>query len=163
MRIDAYGLGLEVPTGWEGRIRRQVLPPETAPEFRSHAVLHAGDFALPDERGDFGSGAVEGLRPSQAFFALVEYDASSAGTALFASSGMPRELRTDEFSSRQLQRTLRGQGGVQRFFVEEDRAFCLYVVLGSMAERSRVVPRVNAVLETVTIAAAVPPELLEAL
>jgi hypothetical protein len=163
MLIAAHGLGLQVPTGWEGRIRRQALPPGTSPQFRSHAVLHAGDFALPDERGDFGSGAVEALRPNQAFFALVEYGTGSVGTALFASSGMPGELRTDEFSSRQLQRTLPGQGGVQRFFVEEGRAFCLYVVLGSMAERSRVVPKVNAVLATVTIAAAAPPELLEQL
>jgi hypothetical protein len=167
MRISAHGLALEVPTGWEGRIRRATLPVEAAgtdsPQFRANAILHAADFPLPDERGDFGSGAVETMRSNHAFLALVEYGSASAGTALFASGRMPRELGTDDFSSRQLQRTLRGQGGLQRFFVEEGRAFCLYVVLGSMADRSRVVPRVNAVLSAISISAAVPPEWLEAL
>ncbi len=167
MRISAHGLAVDLPTGWEGRIRRQPLPVEAGcadtPKFRSHAMLHAADFPLPDERGDFGSGAVETMRSHHAFIALVEYGSGSAGTALFASGGMPRELRTDEFSGRQLQRTLRGQGGVQRFFVEEGRAFCLYVVLGSMADRGRVVPRVNAVLSAISISAALPPEWLEAM
>jgi hypothetical protein len=76
---------------------------------------------------------------------------------------MPRELGPEEFSARQLQRTLRGQGGVQRFFVEEGRAFCLYVVLGGLEDRGRVVPRVNAVLTAITISAALPPEWLEAM
>lgn len=165
MRISAHGLSLDVPLGWEGRIRRLEAPsgPDRA-DFRAHAVLHAADFPLPQERGDFGSGAVEIMGAGHAFIALIEYHSSSAGTALFGSGvGMPRELSTEDFSSRQLQRTIAGQGGVQRFFVEGGRAFCLYVVLGSMADRARVVPRVNAVLPAITIAAPVPPEWLEAM
>ena len=163
MKLSAHGLALDLPTGWEGRIRRERLPAGASPTLRSHAVLHAGDFPLPDDRGDFGSGAVESLASSQAFVALVEYGAGSAGAALFAAIGMPRELGADEFGPRQLQRTLPGQGGVQRFFVEEGRAFCLYVVLGGMGERGRVVPRVNAVLSAITISATAPPEWLEAM
>ena len=159
MRISAHGLDIDVPSGWEGRIRKG--PHGT--QFRSHAVLHAADFPLSEERGDFGSGAVETMGAGHAFIALIEYDASSAGTALFASGGMPRELRTDDFSPRQLQRTIAGQAGTQHFFVEEGRAFCLYVVLGSMAARGHVVPRVNAVLPTIRIAAPIPPEQLEAM
>ena len=168
MRISAHGLTLDVPEGWEGRIRRQQLPSGAATseraEFRAHPVLHASDFPLPEERGDFGSGAVESMQSGHAFLALVEYHSSSAGTALFRSGvGMPRELTTEDFSARQLQRTIPGQGGTQRFFVVDGRAFCLYVVLGSMAERARVVPRVNAVLGAITISEPVPPEWLEAM
>jgi len=168
MRISAHGLGLHVPPGWEGRIRRQQLP-DGAPtsdraQLRAHAVLHAADFVLPEERGDFGSGAVETMQSCHAFIALVEYHSSSVGTALFGSGlGIPRELSTDDFSPRQLQRTIAGQAGIQRFFVEGGRAFCLYVVLGSMAHRARVVPRVNAVLPAITISAPVPPEWIEAM
>ena len=168
MRISAHGLDFHVPAGWEGRIRRQHAPSGATAseraEFRAHAVLHAADFLLPEERGDFGSGAVEKMSSGHAFIALVEYHASSAGTALFGSgTGMPRELSTEDFSPRQLQRTIAGQAGTQRFFVEDGRAFCLYVVLGSMAERALAVPRVNAVLPAITIAAPVPPEWLEAM
>jgi len=168
MRISAHGLDVDVPSGWEGRIRKQHLPITPAgshgTQFRAHAVLHAADFVLPEERGDFGSGAVETMQPGHAFIALVEYNTSSVGTALFASgAGMPRHLRTDDFNPRQLQRTIPGQAGTQRFFVEEGRAFCLYVVLGSMAARGHVVPRVNAVLPAIRIAPPVPPEWLEAM
>jgi hypothetical protein len=167
MRIAAHGLELDVPSGWEGRIRRLVLPSVTETSdgvrLRSHAVLHAANFALPEERGDFGSSAVETMQPGHAFVALVEYHSSSAGTALFAAgAGMPRQLSPDDFNPRQLQRTIPGQAGAQRFFVEEGRAFCLYVVLGSMGERARTVPRVNAVLSAISIEAPVPPEWLEA-
>ncbi len=164
LRISAHGLALEVPPGWEGRIRRQQVPSSDPTELRAHAVLHAADFPLPPERGDFGSGAVETMQSGHAFVALVEYHSSSAGTALFASgAGMPRELSTEDFSPRQLQRTIAGQAGTQRFFVEDGRAFCLYVVLGSMADRARAVPRVNAVLSAITIATPVAPEWLEAM
>jgi hypothetical protein len=122
-------------------------------------VLHAADFALPEKRGDFGSGAVETMRSDQAFIALVEYHRDSARTALFAAhSGMPRQMGTDDFSPRQLQRTIRGQGGTQVFFVEAGRAFCLYVVLGSMANRHQVVPRVNVALSAIEIESPLPPE-----
>lgn len=166
--ISAHGLGLDVPSGWEGRIRRQALPSGAATsdraQVRAHAVLHASNFPLLEERGDFGSGAVETMHSGHAFIALVEYHSSSVGTALFGSDvGMPRELSTGDFSPRQLQRTIAGQAGTQRFFVEDGRAFCLYVVLGSMADRARVVPLVNAVLPAITIAAPVPPEWLEAM
>ena len=168
LRISAHGLALEVLPGWEGRIRRQQVPSGAVTsdraQIRAHAVLHAADFPLPEERGDFGSGAVETMQAGHAFIALIEYHSSSVGTALFGSGlGMPRELSTEDFSPRQLQRTIAGQAGTQRFFVEDGRAFCLYVVLGSMDDRARVVPRVNAVLSAITIAAPVPPEWLEAM
>lgn len=165
MRISAYGLAVDVPPGWEARIRRLSLPLRQAGEgFRAHPVLHAADFALPEERGDFGSGAVETLGPSQAFIALVEYDPSSAGTALFSSpAAMPLQVAADDFSTQQLQRTIGGQAGTQKFFVDGGRAFCLYVVLGGMANRHHAVPRVNAVLSAIEITPLVAPDLAELL
>ena len=166
MRISAYGLAVDLPSGWEARIRRHRLglQPGAGDGFRSHPVLHAADFALPEERGDFGSGAVEAMRPSQAFIALIEYDPSSAGTALFSAQvALPLQVGADDFSSQRLQRTIRGQAGAQRFFVDGGRAFCLYVVLGSMANRHHVVPQVNAVLSAIEIAPLVAPDLVELL
>ena len=165
MRISAYGLAVDVPSGWEARIRRHPLALQPAGDgLRSHPVLHAADFALPEERGDFGSGAVETMAPAQAFIAMIEYDPSSAGTALFASPvAMPLQVGADDFSPQQLQRTIRGQAGAQQFFVDGGRAFCLYVVLGSMANRHHAVPRVNAVLSAIEITPRVAPEVAELL
>ncbi len=44
-----------------------------------------------------------------------------------------------------------GQGGAQSFFSERGRAFCLYVVLGSYAARTRLVPRADAFYRTLEI------------
>ena len=165
MRISAYGLAVDVPSGWEARIRRHPEALQPAGDgFRAHPVLHAADFTLPEERGDFGSGAVETMEPSQAFIALVEYDPSSAGNALFSSDvAMPLQVGADDFSTQQLQRTIRGQAGTQAFFVDGGRAFCLYVVLGSMANRHHAVPRVNAILAAIEITPRVAPDLAELL
>ena len=51
-----------------------------------------------------------------------------------------------------MQRAIAGQAGVQYFFNEGGRAFCLYAVIGSYAQRAALVPKVNAVLATVKIA-----------
>jgi hypothetical protein len=53
-----------------------------------------------------------------------------------------------------LQRTIAGQSGVQRFFTEAGRAFCLYVVVGAHVNRHRAVVAVNHLLAGVQIDAA---------
>ena len=65
--------------------------------------------------------------------------------------GLPRTLDPDGFDPRVLNRQLAGQAGLQRFFNESGRAFCLYVVLGGYQRRHDVVPAVNAVLATIQI------------
>jgi hypothetical protein len=161
VRIAAYGLAVDAPSGWEARIRRLADQP-AGDQYRAHPVLHAADFALPEERGDFGNGAVETMAPSHAFIALIEYHPSSAGTALFSSTvTMPLRVHADDLSPQQLQRTIRGQAGTQTFFVDGGRPFCLYVVLGSMANRQHTVPRVNALLSAIEITPLAAPDLAE--
>ena len=50
-----------------------------------------------------------------------------------------------------LRRGLSGQSGSQWFFTEAGRPFTLYVVLGSHIQRSRLVPRVNDLIGTLSI------------
>jgi hypothetical protein len=106
---------------------------------------------LPAERGSFGSGAVELMGAGDAFITLFEYGPESADTELFAAQGIPRQILAREFDRNALQRSLPGQSGLQRFFTHKGRAFCLYVVLGSHLDRADLIPRVNAVLDTLDI------------
>lgn len=164
MRISAYGLALDAAPGWDARIRMNDASGIVAGrQLRSHPVLHTADFALPDERGDFGSGAVETMQPAQAFVALVEYHPDSARKALFSPLAERPVLAVDDFSPSQLQRTIRGQVGSQRFFVEAGRAFCLYVVAASMDELPRTVSRVNATVTEIEIAPHLTRQLAEEL
>ena len=147
MRVAAHRLAVDTPHGWDARIYRR-----SQTEAGEHAfpIMHAANFALPSIRGDFGSGAVDRMRRDNVFVVLLEFDPPSAQTALFANRGVPRP-RSDEFHPAQLQRVLPGQSGGQWFFNTGDRAFCLYVVLGSHHRRARLVPHVHNLLDRLTI------------
>ena len=100
-------------------------------------MLHVSTIALPPGLGDFASGAVDKLGPDDALIVLFEYDPASVDQPLFKAAGLPKVLTDGDFSPNVLQRAIRGQAGVQRFFHDAGRAFCLYVVLGSFAHRRR--------------------------
>ena len=160
MRIERYGVAIDLPGGWDGRIykraatdglgsRLQTLTPAQLPT--THPVLHAANFPLPENRGDYGSGAVEIMTAEHVFLSLLEFHPDASRTALFARQGLPRPLPARAFSPNKLQRTIRGQGGSQFFFSENGRAFCLYVVLGSYAERGRLVPAADEAAAAITL------------
>ena len=149
---DADYLADDERDGLLSAMRRRVDHPAGRgwPGELTHPVLHLANFSLPRGRGDFGTGAVEQMRPHHAFVSLFEYERSESGQALFATEGLPMP-RAAEFSASALQRRLAGQGGWQRFFHQDGRAFCVYVVLGSLAQARAVVPEVRQVLEQVRI------------
>lgn len=149
------GLKVDLPSGWDARIyrRQEVTAAVTHAQGKptTHAILHAANFALPGERGDFGSGAVELMRGDNVLITLVEYHPDSTRSPMFANRSMPRPLRADDFDPTMLQRRLPGQAGLQRFFSSGGRAYALYVVLGSYADRRRLVRLVNDVLATIEL------------
>jgi hypothetical protein len=152
--LRGSGIAVAVPSGWEGRIYSK--PAADAPRTgtartrRDNAVLHVASFPLPPGTGDYGGGAVEQMTNTDLLVVLMEHGAQSVGTPLFEASGIPR-LTIDDVSTTCLQRLLEGQGGAQRFFTVNGRAFCLYVVFGSFARRGRTIPVVNDILKSVSI------------
>ncbi|MGH8949022.1 MAG: hypothetical protein ACRDXF_09200, partial [Acidimicrobiia bacterium] len=143
-------IAVEVPDDWEGSISGGDFQLQSDGAVEP-TVMHVASFPLPAERGSFGSGAVELMRSGDVFMALFEYGPESAGTPLFEAEGIPRQIAAREFDRNALQRAMPGQTGLQRFFTHQGRAFCLYIVLGSHVDRADVLPRVNAVLETLEI------------
>lgn len=160
MRLEGHGIAARLPAGWEGSIaaHRQggldVAAAAHSDAGRARGVLpvaHFATFALPAMRGDFGSNVVDAMRPADAFISLVEYGPEEAGSALFSSRGLPRRLDPRSFSPKQLQRTIAGQAGLQIFFTSNDRAFCLYVVIGDAGDAHRLVRRVEQVLADIEL------------
>ena len=84
----------------------------------------------PTTVGDFGSGAVTLMGPTDVFAVLFEYGPESLGTALFGRQGMVGGLTADDFRPTVLRRGLGGQCGTQWFFTEASRPFTFYAVLG---------------------------------
>ena len=156
LTFDGVTVGL--PSGWEGEIFNRAPDvndrslSDTQNPFGEVArnVVHLANFALPAERGDFGSGAVEIMNSGALLVILFEHGPESVDMPLFARNGVP-QLSPDEFDPMQMQRTLSGQSGRQIFFNQSGRAFCLYVVLGSHRRRQVLVPLVNEVLATLEI------------
>ena len=160
MRIEAHGLRAELPPGWEGRIHRRTA--DASAEARrgggaavaevTAPVLHMANFALPEARGDFGSGAVDLMGTGHLLVVLVEYGADSVGTALFPVVTRVPRLAARTFSAQALQRVQRGQAGAQRFFTLNGRAFCLYVVVGDQREAASQARAANDLTATVEVA-----------
>src|SRR5688572_13518426 len=114
-------------------------------------IVHLANFALPSERGDYGGGAVERMGRGGIFVSILEHPPEEGNTPMFAGRGIPWPLQPSDFDPQQMQRTIGGQAGCQRFFTHNGRAFCLYVAIGSYAARALLVPEVNAALATVDL------------
>jgi hypothetical protein len=159
--IQAHGLAVDIPSGWEGRVFRRAEAGEVQAQGVTGAaapmgeltfpVVHVATIPIPNDAADYGSDVVESLGPDDAFIVLKEFEPQDASAALFERQGMPRELTPEDFDPAALQRQLAGQAGRQVFFNEAGRAFCVYVVLGSYSRRNQVVPAVNAVLGGIRI------------
>jgi len=155
--LRAHGLSVTVPAGWDGAITRPEGDPSSteAPDVgrlgTANPVLHVASFALPRVRGDYGGGAVEGMRPTDLFIALVEFDPDAGSTPLFAATSMQRPLTQAMFSRATMHRPIPGHSGHQQFFHTGGRAFALYVALGSHRLRSASVPRAERVISTIRI------------
>lgn len=143
MRIEAHGLSIAPPEGWDARITRR---------RDSGPVLHVASFTLHPTDGDFGAAATGRMRPDDAFAALVEYRPDHQirpGHGLFAEAGWQPRLRIGAFSPMQLQVTRSGHLGVQRFFTHAGRPFCLYAVIAPVRKRpDRLAAELSAVLRT---------------
>jgi hypothetical protein len=165
--LSAHGLSIALPAAFEGRIylrdtpttsyaeqgvRRGLMHPARlgwAPE-QPHPVLHFANFALPANRGDFGTGAVETMSANHVFVSVLEYGQPEVGSALFAGTGVPLP-KPAEMSPNALQRRLAGQAGWQRFFTVNGRAFCAYVVIGAARNANALTASARSALTTLQI------------
>jgi hypothetical protein len=158
-QLSDGGISVSLPDGWDGQIR-QAGQGRHEPRARASGaeaaasaprVLHAGSFALPPDRGDYGSGAVEVMGGSDVLVCLLEHEPEATATELFRHRGIPR-LRPTMFSPQTMQRALPGMAGTQQFFQEAGRAFCLYVVVGSHRTRGPLVRAADDVVASIQIA-----------
>jgi hypothetical protein len=146
--LEAHGVRVDLPRGWSGRVFKRE---------GGGARLHAGDFQLPLDDGEFGDGSTAVMPAGASFLALTEYRPGAGlepGRGLFASRRVPATLDPTSFSPTGLAHPRPGQAGTQHFFTAAGRPFCLYVVLsGPRTERRRQLAAIGNVLRTLRIQA----------
>jgi hypothetical protein len=144
--LEAHGLRVELPRGWSGRVFKRP---------GGGATLHAGDFQLPLDDGEFGDRSTALMPAGASFLALTEYRSGAGlepGRGLFAPRRVPRTLDPTGFSSRGLAHPHPGQAGMQHFFTSADRPFCLYVVVsGPRSTRRQQLAMLGHVLRSLRI------------
>jgi hypothetical protein len=121
--LSAHGLRIELPRGWSGRIFSDRM---------GLATLHAGDFRLSLDDGQFGDASTGGMPAVASFIALTEYGQGAGltpGHGLFHPKRIPRALDPTSFTATRLAHPRHGQAGTQHFFTVAERPLCLYVVL----------------------------------
>lgn len=150
MKLDAPGITLDLPPGWEAEVDGGAgEAPEGSPALRTPRT-HIANFPLPPERGDYGSFAVERMQRGHSLICLLEEAGPAAGSTLHGRDGIPR-LSLADFSADKMQRPRAGQSGAQAFFHVGGRAFVLYVVLADRVNKAAQVDEVNRVLAGVTL------------
>ncbi len=144
--LESHGVRIELPRRWSGRIFRRP---------GGGATLHAGDFDLPLDDGEFGDQSTAVMPAGATFLALTEYVAGAGlepGQGLFAPRRIPRTLDPTSFSPRGLAHPRPGQAGTQHFFTTANRPFCLYVVVsGPRIDRPRQLAATGVVLQSLRI------------
>lgn len=144
--LAAHGLRVELPRGWSGRVFKRP---------GGGATLHAGDFQLPLDDGEFGDGSTAAMPSGASFVALTEYHPGAGlepGEGLFASRRVPTTLDPTAFSTRGLAHPRPGQAGAQHFFTTAGRPFCLYVVVsGPRTERRRQLAMIGHVMRSLRV------------
>ena len=128
-----------VPTARGGRGHRPTAadgPPAPPGETTNAVAARVDDRAAARRWATSPAARSTGSVPTTRSSCCSSTTRQRRPAAVHEQSGIPRALSPDDFSPGVLQRAIRGQAGVQRFFHEPGRAFCLYVVLGSFARRA---------------------------
>jgi hypothetical protein len=146
MILQAHGLRIELPARWTGRLFRRA---------GGNCTLHAGDFSLALNDGEFGDSSTARMPSGATFVVVTEYVPGAGlepGRGLFAPRRIHLPLEPRSFSTTRLAHPRHGQAGTQQFFTAQGRPFCLYaVVAGAPSHRRRQLPVLDRVLRSLQV------------
>ncbi len=151
MIISSYGISIDLPQGWEGRIF--VNPPQDDGSL-CFPRLHAGNFPIPLDGTGFAFEAIREMGKEDVLLALVEYSPRRADKPAFASKTLSpiqaSQLQSNAFHGPRPDYV----SAVQVTFTLSGRPFCLYVVGSTVGDLETRLQELNAALVTLRISRA---------
>ena len=148
MELTGFGISIDLPSGWEGRIFKN------ADDEESHAfpIVHLTDFPLRVVEANFAGPMIATMDSSSSLLVLCEYGPEQAGTPLFAAGAPPNVIRLgDLYSDAFFGPHHHSLLARQWFFTLGSRAFCLYVVLGTEADAIDRLDQINSILASISV------------
>jgi len=148
VNLTGHGIHIELPHGWSGRVFRH---------GSGAATLHAANYALALNDGEFGDRSTARTPAAGCFLALTEYLPGGdlqPGRGLYAAHRLGLPLDPAALSPRALAHPRPNQAGLQQFATLGGRPFCLYVVTaGDRTHRRRAALHADQVLATLRVEA----------
>lgn len=174
MGFAGYGLLMDVPDGWLGRMFDHANDETGSSDNDTRPTVHAGTFAMPTNSADFGSAAIASMTAGDVFVTLVEYtpdcmlpDEALSPSLLLAEpdptslltpdlSGFPAgypTLSAADFVPEAMHGdfALTNPAAAQYFFSVAGRPFCLYIVCGDATNLASDLANVSAWLQSLVV------------
>jgi hypothetical protein len=145
--LAGHGLSIGLPSGWEGRIFVSDLP---APAVNL-PVMHATDLALTSERSTFAPEIAARAGGTGTLVTLAEFESRLANVGLYEPTTLGLPIRRQDLHANALQVPAPELEGHQRFCSLGERAFALYVVVGTGPGFGDRLHRVNEILGTLEV------------
>lgn len=148
MILSQYGISVDLPSGWEGRI---FMPPPPDDGGRVSPRLHAGNFSIWANRSDFAQGLVQDMDQDGALIAVVEYGPDLVNTLRF-SPGVLLPVFLSDLSYGTFPGTHPPHVAAhQQFVTVSNRALCLYVAMSMEGETIARLSELNSVVVTISV------------
>jgi len=113
MRLQAFGISVETPSGWSARLWDRL---ESDPQVTTSPTLHAATFPLPREDGSFAQTAMASMELGDILVVLVEAGGPEvAGEGQYANTRWPRSVAISDLSERAAPAPIPGVVGRQWF------------------------------------------------
>lgn len=151
MVISGHGIAADLPSGWSGRIYREMLAP---PEVLG-PVTHFGNFDIPMDAIGVATSMMDLVTSGRVACVCIEYipdDVIQPGVGIYAPQGFPPPFLLSDFDPRVMRAVRSGQAGVQRFFSVGQRPFMLHAVIAEGAGGVSAVEGLNSALKSFQLA-----------
>jgi hypothetical protein len=146
--VEGYGLGIQLPEGWDGRIRGPV-----GTSFGPH--LHAANFELPEPDDDVASLASGEMSPDQVTIVVIDVTTALARDVTgpedpYPPAELPVRIRADDFTDR-VEAVDPDHAFARRLFTVADRSLELRVEFGEDPAPEALLAEANEVLASLTV------------